>query len=263
MGAESLARAYRDYLGELQPGVPCPAPEDGRILDDPDAVRRLAEIFGVGLPEACPEWKLDLFEDARRRLRAAEPQLASLFELVVTGVFSTPGPAGSMTTGEAIGIVWISPRPSWNVSDVVEAYVHELSHTLITLDELCYRHYRDHAALSRHENFIQSAIRRERRPLGAAAHSIIVAEEVLSLREHVLGGDEGGHLHPPSRVLSDQGLEAAAAALRSPAVERLATPRLMELLRRSEIELRQLRDRLLGVEGNDARAKASAPSSKE
>ncbi|MDI5973973.1 HEXXH motif-containing putative peptide modification protein [Streptomyces sp. SL13] len=176
-------------------------------------------------------------------LRSYEADLAAVFRLTVTAVFSsrTSETPGSMTSSAAIGAVWISPADSWTPQDLTEAYVHELTHTLVMLDEHRYGHYPHREELDNPVNLVPSAIRREKRTLFASAHSIFVAAELLRLRERHHGHGFDFRLHPASRALRDNALRALDSILTMPNRDRLVGPRLRELLDATGESMRSLR----------------------
>jgi hypothetical protein len=255
----STKRAYGRYLAAYQPSVPRSSHSALEFVRDEHQVARLAELFGfdeaAALARAAaqdrgaehrsmPDWKLGMLHRASDDLRSFDPTLASLFSLAIDLVFSTAGntpPGGSMTTPRAVGVVWVQPRPTWASEDVIEAYVHELTHTLLMLDEHRHQHYRNYRLLDDERNFAASSIRAERRPLFAAIHSIVVAAELLSLRDRCHGHNRQFRLHPSSAVLRRQAIQAVESVRALPNLDDLITPRLSFLLGESEERLRSLR----------------------
>jgi hypothetical protein len=233
-GTLELRRAYHCYLRSLAGGYPDFDDAGMRLVDGDREVAVLAAAFGLPAPRS-PEpnldrWEKDLCREGFARLRALDPALAQVFDLVVPVVFSTPcaDAPGSMTTAELPGVVWIGPTRAWSVSEMAEAYLHELTHTLLTLDEHRYGHYADYAALNDSGNLCVSAIRHEKRPLNAVAHSAMVAYELLRLRAL---SDEGGvQLHAPSQELRQRALASYESLVALPNLSDLCTPRMTELI---------------------------------
>ncbi len=243
---DGLRRAYHSYLRSL--GGKYPGFDDGgaRLIDDDREAAVLAAAFGLVAPRstaAAPSldrWEKDLCQNGFARLQELDPGLAQVFDLVVAVVFSTPSPdpPGSMTTGELPGVVWVGPTRSWSATEVAEAYVHELTHTLLTLDEHRYGHYADYAVLNDADNLCVSAIRDEKRPLNAVAHSALVAYELLRMRS-LLSGKGGVQLHAPSEELRRRALASYESILALPNLSDLCTPRMIELVAALGIGLRE------------------------
>ncbi|MCM2579680.1 aKG-HExxH-type peptide beta-hydroxylase [Streptomyces meridianus] len=256
----TVARAYRGYLADLQPGVPStPTAETFLVRDEPQA-QFLADLFGLqGSPAetrqkavmekpSMDDRKVAFFEEGLKRLAQYDPELSALFQMAVKSIFSTPvSPiAGSMTVRAALGVMWVYPLATWATDDLIEAYVHELTHTLVMLDERRFTHYPHYDELDREENLVNSAIRNEKRSLFASVHSVFVASELLQLRESHHGHGMEFRIHPPSRGMREKSLIALESVLALPNIERLASPRLRELLEKTGKQLDAIRPGALG-----------------
>ena len=122
-----------------------------------------------------------------------------LFKLVINTLFyaqSYEQGGGSIST--AIGVIWCCNRKNWSLFDLTEFIVHELTHNLVFLDELRYKHYLDLASLALDENFVTSAILKKPRPLDKVFHSLLVSIEILTLRQMFLGEPVDPKVHPCS-----------------------------------------------------------------
>ena len=154
LDVRGVCSAFRRWLREQQPRVARDAPdvEPGRLAGDPVGAR--------------------LLDRARRRLRRLDPVLDQLIELAVTAVFTSVGrrPPGSRSPWP--GAMLIEPGPTWSEWDVIEAYVTELTRTLLWLDQHRYGHHLDRTDLPRDA-------------VVASFHGIVVAAEVLTLREEL------------------------------------------------------------------------------
>lgn len=265
LSLEALKRAYREYLQDIQPDVPRSSSSEMVFVTGEEESTQLATIFGLeeasvptgleGVRDqsgAMPPWKLDMCREGLTLCEDMDTELGYLLQLTIDRVFSVANSqsAGSMTTGSAIGIIWIDPLKHWTPVDVAEAYVHELTHTLINLDERRFGHYHDYALLEDPSNFAVSSIRSERRPLNGSIHSIIVGAEVLTFREKHVGHDARFRLHPSSHVLSRKAREAVDSVKSLPNLDLLITPRLASLLdvaaqRINELARSQTADALL------------------
>jgi len=256
----TVARAYRGYLADLQPDVPStPTAETFLVRDEPQA-QLLADLFGLqGSPAENHEYavaeapsmddgKAVFFEKGMKQLARYDTALSALFQMAVTSIFSTPASSvpGSMTVRAALGVMWVYPLATWATEDLTEAYVHELTHTLVMLDERRFTHYPYYGELDREENLVNSAIRNEKRSLFASVHSVFVASELLQLREAHHGHRVEFRIHPPSRNMREKSLMALESILALPNIDRLASPRLRELLETMGKQLDAIRLGALG-----------------
>ncbi|NEC86241.1 HEXXH motif-containing putative peptide modification protein [Streptomyces sp. SID12501] len=254
-----VARAYRDYLTRLQPQVPA-SPTDGtQLIRDDVQASRLAELFGLPKEtppsqrqqETCSDsidaHKASFFEAGLERIAQYDPELSMVFQMAVTSIFSSSASAtpGSMTVRAALGAVWIYPLATWSTEDLVEAYIHELTHTLVMLDEQRFRHYPNYDQLDHEDNLVWSAIRSDRRSLFASAHSILVANELLQVRERHHGHRRDFQLHPPSREIRENTLRALDSALGLSNIGDLASPRLLDILEMAGRQLSAIQPKTL------------------
>ena len=138
--------------------------------------------------------------------------------------------AGGGSTSAAIGCIWINPRPHWSENDFFEFFVHELTHNLVFLDELRYRHYTNYSSIIIEENYSPSAILARKRPLDKVFHSILVSTEVLLTRQSLLGHPETPRAHPPTQIMLDQCLYSIRSLEENNAVFSLLTERSQTLL---------------------------------
>lgn len=257
---QTVARAYRGYLGNLQPDVPSTLTAETFLVRDESQAKTLADLFGLhGSPAEKQEYaaaeassmddgKAAFFEEGLERLAQYDTALSALFQMAVKSIFSTPASPipGSMTVRAALGVMWIYPIATWATEDLIEAYVHELTHTLVMLDERRFTHYPHYDELDREENLVNSAIRNEKRSLFASAHSVFVANELLHLREAHHGHRMEFRIHPSSRSMREKSLMALESVLALPNIERLASPRLRDLLETTGKQLDAIRPGALG-----------------
>ena len=235
----SLDLGYRRFLIKLQGLLPeCEA--TGTELIDGEEAARYAKVFNVNLAREGISHlvaRATTFEkpevviaDQLRRLEAVDVYLATLFRLVVKIIICgrSEWAVGGTTSG-AVGVVWINAAPDWTDRDYQELFVHELTHTLMFLDELRFGHYVDLEQLMIPSNFAKSAILQASRPLDRVLHSIVVATEVLAFRMRV-GVTEKSAVHPASEPLHLQTIQATRALLEGKSYQGLLTPRAFELL---------------------------------
>jgi len=246
---DEIRSAYLRFLRDRQPEVPFVGEDHLGIVDDERTTDRLAQLFGledtpVGKAsgyeegrdpeESLPGWKRDLVAGGIDDCRQLDPTLGAMLDLVTDSVFATANSlaAGSMTTGKALGVIWIDPLKGWSNFDCVEGLVHEMTHTLLMLDELRYVHYPDYPELKKAENLARSAIRSEARPLNAVVHSYVVAVELLALRARHRPQGFVPRLHAESGELRTKTERARESMLGLDNFDELTTPRLVEVLER-------------------------------
>jgi len=249
VNSETLKRAFLNFLKEVQPKVPKPdtslsykwkkeeiAPllhifDEDSVLDDFD------EIFDLEKQLFSGE-TLERVQDAVRKMEASVPEFKSIIDLVIHTIFTFPSSiAGGGSTSAAIGCIWVDIRPHWMEQDILEFLVHETTHNLVFVDELCHLHYSSYPEIAKPENFARSAILNKPRPLDKVFHSIVVSTEVLSFRQKYFGHLEKPCLHPPTDVLLDQTIQSIHS-IRSQ--ERLLTERAIYLLNQCSDILKQI-----------------------
>lgn len=137
------------------------------------------------------------------------PGFQNIFNLVMSSLFYAKSKAaGGGSTSAAIGILWCDHRDSWQEKDFIEFFVHELTHTLLFLDERRFGHYKNLADVEKTQNYAYSAILKKKRPLDKVIHSIVVATEIVLLRQSTLGHPQNPKLHPPSEQIIENTLLA-------------------------------------------------------
>jgi len=173
------------------------------------------------------------------------PQLFELFHLVIHSVavassklnrFQQRASAGS--SSDLIGLIWVAVDKDQANNDLLEIFVHEMTHTLLFLDELNAGHF-NYQFLSVVENFAHSAILRRSRPMDKVFHSIIVACEVLHARETFIGHPTAKMIHPPSREMCQHTRHAIDSMLSHKEVEKICTPRAIQLIEKAQSQLNQ------------------------
>lgn len=179
-------------------------------------------------------------KQALASIQQYEPAFYELICLVITTIFSTPSKlAGGGSTSAAIGCIWVNLRKHWQEQDVIEFLVHETTHNLVFLDELCYKHY-DYEEISKKENYAWSAILNKPRPLDKVFHSIIVSTEVLLFRNEILSHPNNSCLHPPTDVMLEQTKYSISYIKNNPRLCSCLTARAHELLDICENKLKSI-----------------------
>lgn len=246
-GKDHLGRAYRAFIKARYPDLTISDYPGMSLLWESQDVRPYLDIFEIdSVLDDFNEFHSFLEEGTRSKevlkrieevicqLGDRDPDFMRLSELVIHTIFTSPSSvAGGGSTSALIGCIWADLRPHWGDQDIQEFLIHETTHNLIFLDELCHGHYTDYGALSKAENFAQSAILARPRPLDKVLHSILVSVEILLFREKLLGEPPRPYLHPPSSVLLSQTTESVNSVLNNPGAQKLLTSRGKELLEAS------------------------------
>lgn len=241
---KNLQRAYRSFLREMQPRVTKSENVDLSFLWQKEDIASLlevfkeesflddfGEVFDLGSDDAY-QMPIARVRQAILKMREINPSFADLFGLVIHTIFSAPSKlAGGGSTSSAIGCIWVDLRPHWAEQDVLEFLVHEITHNLVFIDELCYTHYSSYVKIAERDNFATSAILSKQRPLDKVFHSILVSVEVLLFRQEHLGHPDRPCLHPPTPILLDQTLRSIKSITETHTVERLLTDRAKSLLK--------------------------------
>ncbi|EMF02029.1 hypothetical protein J7W19_26120 [Streptomyces mobaraensis NBRC 13819 = DSM 40847] len=204
-----------------------------RIVAGGDELRSL--VHGFDLPRhssddviPAPGWRVEKVVLGWRQLCMLDDTLGGLAEVVVDTVFvAGAGWTGSMSNNKHIGVLWLMPGREWRNEEVVEAFLHEITHTTLFLDERRYGHFLPAAADVR----VRSAIRQDVREYPAVVHSTLVAAELLAWRErHSTPDIACRRLHGPTRELTARAQEAHAQIVAEDLRRGLLTPRMRELV---------------------------------
>lgn len=179
----------------------------------------------------APAWRLAKAVSGWRRLREKDEKLGIIAASVIGTIFVTGADwNGSMSDSKHLGTLWLMPGRDWHLEEVMEAYLHELTHTLLFLDERRYGHFLPAAADVR----VRSAIRRDVREYPAVVHSALVAAELLEWRSrHQTPDDACRRLHGPTEELMTRALDAHAQVVAEDRRRGLLTARMRELVGRA------------------------------
>lgn len=260
LNKNSLQKAYRSFLREAQPAVPKPDCITPAFLSFPNEIQALLEAFKEDsilddfeevfeTPDS--QFRSEPIEKVKRAyglMREINPLYADIIDLTIHTIFSTPSKlAGGGSTSAAIGCIWIDSRPHWNDQDILEFLVHETTHNLVFLDELCFTHYSSYPDIAKKENFAWSAILNIPRPLDKVFHSILVSTEVLVFRELYIGHPEKPYLHPPTNILLSQALSSLQYLHENSYLNPLLTTRAHTLLKGCEEILSTIKEQIGGA----------------
>lgn len=211
------------------------------FVDDLEKSRMLAKCFNINLEQegidqlisddCAVKNPLLKIQEHLAILEKADAYLHALFTLAVNIVFcgGSSHAVGGTTSG-AIGVVWGNPEKNWKACDYLEYFVHELTHTLMFLDELRFLHYKDQEIMYHKENFSLSAILQAERPIDRVLHSIVVATEVLMLRAKNFVDHSECQIHPSTSSLIDSNLKSIDKLLSHQNRDKILTTRSLELI---------------------------------
>jgi hypothetical protein len=219
-----LKNKYLEALQKVQPIVQRSSDTKAKVVEDESIEKHLMDFFVIdsvlndkdqksifqgeaASPGARNQRRLRL-RRAIEQFRTNKPEYAALFDLVISDIISPDSRrAGGGTTSAAISVIWANVRDKWTDVDLLELLIHEHTHNLMFLDELCHGHYNNYDIVANRIYYAKSAILSEKRPLDKALHSLVVASEVYLARENDMYLKQSiPVLHPTSAKLRDQAL---------------------------------------------------------
>lgn len=133
------------------------------------------------------------------------------------------------TSNGLIGLIWFALEERLCQVDLVEMLVHELTHTLLFIDELNHGHF-NYQTLTLSDYWAQSAILSRPRPMDKVVHSIVVSTELLQARKTFIGEVPQRRVHPDTPRLTAQTHAAIHSVLNHPRVGEVCLPRAIELV---------------------------------
>lgn len=258
-------RAYLRYLSSIQPEIPQPI--DGKLDFEyrPHSIDSFVRAFNENSRLTDKYYRLEPNSEVELGLRVAEvkrhyqqiskdiPQFKALCDLVVHTVFIAPSEqAGGGTTSSAIGVIWANPRGTWSHEDHLEFFIHEVTHTLMFLDERRYTHYTQLRAALDQANWAESAILGQRRPTDKALHSLVVATEVLLYRESQGWPELKLRLHPPTDMLLKGAVRSAESLSEVIKNRKVLSDRGVWLVQRCKAELLRITNNLYAAKGGQS-----------
>lgn len=257
-----LKSPYIQYLQSVHSEFPIRM-ENNVVVTDTSRAKKFASAFSESVINDLHQEKMvgelyhpDLFasnvalvERSLKALRKIRPDLGELFDLAVHSVVlcnsnqnSEGFRAHGGTTNKCIGLIWLNVRPDTSEINVIEMLVHELTHTLVFLDELNYGHF-IYENITKSDFWAISSILKRRRPMDKVIHSILVSMELLYARSNFLPSvDETELLHPTSQDLFKNIQDSIDSVLSHPRLEGVCKPRAIELVRKAQLELNQIQE---------------------
>jgi hypothetical protein len=201
--SKDLRQIYQNYLILMQPNCDWLRKDNESALRptflDNDNRKTILSIFGedttrlddrnqnnVIQPGPTEPDKMRLMQNSLDRMRQDFPDHAWFLDMTVELLYiesSTLANGGS--TSSAVGVIWANPDPAFNIDDCIELLIHELTHTLLFLDEWTYQHY-NYRKIADKGTWCYSSILQAKRPIDKVVHSIFVAGELGSgLIDHI------------------------------------------------------------------------------
>jgi len=245
---DSLRIGYLSLLAEKQSHMPVNFTPDP-FIRDPAIESKLVAAFSrnvvlndlhqeqVIAPAADSierDARLDRANKALEDLFSKDDDLRFVFELVMHSIFCRPSNRTDLgqlahggTSSGAIGCTWLSLVDQVSHNNLMEMYVHELTHNLLFIDELSFEQF-DYDEIAKPENFARSAILLKQRPLDKVIHSIVVSTEILMARQSFLGCPDDLSVHPESDVLAHNALLAIDSLFELENIKDITSERLLD-----------------------------------
>lgn len=169
-------------------------------------------------------------------LLSLSDDLKFIFALTIHSIFiqsSKPdkgilGSYGGSSSG-SIGTIWLSVIDKIEKIDLMEMYVHELTHHLLFIDELNHPQFNYREIISP-ENFALSAILKKKRPLDKVVHSIVVGTELLCARYKYLNNHLPTLVHPSTKQLQLDTIAAIKSVCELRNIDDLITRHMREIV---------------------------------
>ena len=171
-------------------------------------------VVGDAYEDGIRNTKLKVAEEALSQLLTRDENLALVFGLAIHSIFvrayqTAPGIMASHggSSSGSIGAIWLAVNDGISERDLMEMYVHELTHHLLFIDELNFPQF-NYEELTKKHNFTTSAILKRPRPLDKAVHSIVVSTELVLARNSIFGWHDALSFHPATLDLIESTLFA-------------------------------------------------------
>lgn len=244
-----LKPAYLNFLQNLHRDFPINRSND-LIIRDPKVAARLTQAFSASRINDLEQEEMvanfyggddfarraNSVNEAIRKIQELNPELGELFNLCVHGILLAGSKANKSglaahggSSNTCVGLIWLSLKDSLSQQDIVEMLIHELTHTLVFLDEMNFEHF-DYPEMTTAKNWSMSSILKRPRPMDKVLHSIIVSTEILHARTHFLPNVDALSVHPANESLRDSTLVAIESTLAHPNLHGICKPRAVELV---------------------------------
>jgi hypothetical protein len=214
----------------------------GSKINDLEQERMVADVY----QNEDFENRAVLIHQALRLLNEQNREVGELFKLAVHSILlagSTSNKVGLKAHGGSsnacIGLIWLSLKPGLSTQDIVEMLIHELTHTLVFIDELNYGHFH-YEDMMLSENWARSSILKRSRPMDKVVHSIVVATEILHARAKYLPNTDELSVHPDSKSLARDTFIAIDTVVNHPNRNGICQPRVFELVNHAKAHIEAL-----------------------
>ncbi len=257
---KDLKPAYRRFLKSVHDKFPISV-DSSQIIQDQIKIKEYVTAFAssqlndlnqenmVGnlYSETMFATNASLIQESIKELKNISPDLFELFDLAIHSIIlcdSTQNQEGSKahggSTNECIGLIWLNLKPGTSKENAIEMLIHELTHTLVFLDELTFGHF-NYDKLSLKEYWATSSILKRERPMDKVIHSILVSIELLQWRIKFKLVNEENLLHPKSETLIASLNASILSVLEHPRKDEVCLPRSIELVKKSRDKLSEMR----------------------
>jgi hypothetical protein len=242
--ATDLQNAFGQFLKSFQPGVQR-LPPGMLFTNDPGTDHSLASLFvldplrmdrgqttmiGEPYPPLEKQRRVEIVRAALEHLRERQPNLYLLFTLAINVVFfydSTRAIGGSTSNG--LGVIWLVGGDHFTVYDYAELLLHELTHSLLNIDEARYGHY-DYIIAQRPESYAISAIMKVPRPIHKVVHTIVVSTELVLARRSFLPQRSEVTVHLSTDEIESNARDALNSVMQLSNLTKCVTPRILAIL---------------------------------
>lgn len=147
------------------------------LIDDLQQEKMIGGLYDAAILEK----NVELVERSLAELNRLNPELSELFQLAVHAVIlcgSGQNQEGRRahggTSNRCIGVIWLNIHPGLSVENIIEMLIHELTHTLVFLDELIHAHF-NYYTIGKEQYWALSSILKKTRPMDKVVHSIVVS----------------------------------------------------------------------------------------
>ncbi len=217
-----LKNAFLNFLAEVQPRVPKPSKLNNLFAIDSYTKKALISIFNAdgilnctaenikGKEEEYTENEEILLKHLYLQgidyISNFEPNLEKLFKLVINYIFFSKNHINKLdsSSSNALGVIWSAGHLEWEVPDVAEFLIQELTHHLVFIDEQCSEYYKDYTILHNKDNWIYSTILDTPSSIDRAIHSVLIAHEIIEFRKQIPDDNACGTLYTNNRQLTTQ-----------------------------------------------------------
>ena len=109
-------------------------------------------------PDSSMMEALKVADDALQLFAEIDEDLYRLFRTVIHTIFYTRSlRSGGGSSSSILGVIWYAHRKNWDIKDIMEFSIHELTHNLVFLDEFRHVHYLDLRDIADPDNWAQKA----------------------------------------------------------------------------------------------------------